>query len=83
MGVSLKTLSGDTVEASHAGVGYLAKILAIFHGGDMDLYCRKGHGFEGIEDSDAGMRIGGRIDDDAVESAVCLLDLIDDVAFMI
>ena len=49
----------------------------------MDLYCRKGHGLEGIEDSDAGMRIGGRIDDDAVESAVCLLDLIDDVAFMI
>ena len=53
MGVSLKTLSGDTVEASHAGVGYLAKILAIFHGGDTDD-CRKGHGLEGIEDGDAG-----------------------------
>ena len=83
MGVSLKTLSGDTLEASHAGVGYLAKILAIFHGGDMDLYCRKGHGLEGIEDGDAGMRIGSRIDDDAVKRAVCLLDLIDDLAFMI
>ena len=49
----------------------------------MDLYCRKGHGLEGIEDGDAGMRIGSRIDDDAVKRAVCLLDLIDDLAFMI
>lgn len=49
----------------------------------MDLHSRDGDGLEGIEDRHARMRISGRVDDDAVDLAVGLLDLVDDAALVV
>ena len=49
----------------------------------MDLHGRDGDGFERIEDRHARMCVGGRVDDDAVDLAVGLLDLVDDAALVV
>ena len=83
VGIPLQPLAGDGGEAGQAGVANLAEILAGLDGADMDLDGRDGDGLEGIEDCDAGVRVGGRVDDDAVDHAVGLLDLVDDVALVV
>lgn len=49
----------------------------------MDLDGGDGDGFEGVEDRHAGVRVGSRVDDDAVDLAVGLLDLVDDAALVV
>lgn len=49
----------------------------------MDLDGRDGDGLEGIEDRDARVRVGRRVDDDAVDLSVSLLDLVDDAALVV
>lgn len=49
----------------------------------MDLHSRDGDGLEGIEDRDARVRVSGRVDDDAVDLAIGLLDLVDDAALVV
>lgn len=49
----------------------------------MDLDGRDGDGLECVEDRDARVRVGRRVDDDAVDLAVGLLDLVDDAALVV
>ena len=44
----------------------------------MDLHRRKGHGLQRIQNGDAGVGIGGGVDDDAVEYPVSSLDRVHD-----
>ena len=83
MRVALQTLAGDGGEAGQAGVAYLAEVLAGLDGADVDLDGRDGDGLEGIEDRDARVRVGRRVDDDAVDLAVGFLDLVDDAALVV
>ena len=83
MGVALQALAGDGGEAGKAGVAYPAEVLAGLDGADVDLHSWDGDGLEGVENRDARVRVGRRIDDDAVDLAVSLLDLVDDAALMV
>ena len=49
----------------------------------MDLNGGDGDGFERVQDGYAGVRVGRRVDDDAVDLAVSLLDLVDDAALVV
>ena len=49
----------------------------------MDLDGGDGDGFESVQNGHAGVRVGGRVDDDAVDLAVGLLDLVDDAALVV
>lgn len=49
----------------------------------MDLNGGDGDGFEGVEDCHAGVCVSCRVDDDAVDLAVSLLDLVDDAALVV
>lgn len=49
----------------------------------MDLNGGDGDGFESVQDGHAGVRVSGRVDDDAVDLAVGLLDLVDDTALVV
>ena len=83
MGVALEAFAGDGGEAGQAGVAYLAEVLAGLDSADVDLHSRDGDGFKGIQDGHAGVRVGSRVDDDAVDLAVGLLDLVDDAALVV
>ena len=83
MCVALQPLAGDGGEAGQAGVANLAEVLADFDGADVDLDGGDGDGLEGVEDCDARVRVGGRVDDDAVDLTVSLLDLVDDAALVV
>lgn len=83
VGVALQALAGDGGEAGQAGVAYLAEVLARLYGADVDLHSRDGDGLECVEDRDACVRVGRRVDDDAVDLAVGLLDLVDDGALVV
>ena len=49
----------------------------------MDLHCGDGDGLERVQDGHAGVRIGRRVDDDAVDLAIGLLDFVDDAALVV
>lgn len=49
----------------------------------MDLDGGDGDGFEGVQDCHTRVRVGSRVDDDAVDLAVGLLDLVDDAALVV
>ena len=49
----------------------------------MDLDGGDGDGLERVEDRHARVRVGSRVDDDAVDLAVGLLDLVDDTALVV
>ena len=83
MGVALEAFAGDGGKAGQAGVAYLAEVLARLHGADVDLDGGDGDGLEGVQDRHAGVRVSCRVDDDAVDLAVCLLDLVDDAALVV
>ena len=83
MRIALQALAGDGGEAGQAGVAHLAEVLACLDGADVDLNGGDGDGLEGIEDRYARMRVSGRVDDDAVDLAVGLLDLVDDAALVV
>lgn len=83
MGVALEAFAGDGGEAGQAGVAYLAEVLAGLDGAYVDLHCGDGDGLEGVEDRHARMRVSCRVDDDAVDLAVGLLDLVDDAALVV
>ena len=83
MYVALQALAGDCGEAGQAGVAYLAEVLAGLDGADVDLDGGDGDGFEGVEDRHARMCVGRRVDDNAVDLAVGLLDLVDDAALVV
>ena len=61
----------------------MAEVLAGFDGADVDLDGGDGDGLEGVQDRNARVRVGCRIDDDAVDLAVGLLDLVDDAALVV
>ena len=83
MGVALQALAGDGGKAGKAGVAYLAEVLAGLDGADVDLDGGDGDGLEGIQDRNARVRVSCRVDDDAVDLAVGLLDLVDDAALVV
>ena len=83
MSVALQALAGDGGEAGQAGVAYLAEVLARLDGADVDLNGGDGDGFERVQDGYAGVSVGRRVDDDAVDLAVSLLDLVDDAALVV
>ena len=83
MGVALEAFAGDGGEAGQACIAYLAEVLARLYGADVDLDGRDGDGLECVEDRDARVRVGRRVDDDAVDVAVSLLDLVDDTALVV
>ena len=83
MGIPLQAFAGDGGEAGQAGVAYLAEVLARLYGADVHLDGRDGDGLEGVKDCHARMCVGGRVDDDAVDPAVGLLNLVDDVALVV
>ena len=83
VGVALEAFAGDGGEAGQARVAHLAEVLAGLDGTDMDLDGRDGDGLEGVQDRHARVRVGGRVDDDAVDLAVGLLDLVDDTALVV
>ena len=83
MGVALQALAGDGGEAGQTCVAHLAEVLAGLDGADVDLDVRDGDGLEGVEDRDARVRVGRRVDDDAVDLAVGFLDLVDDAALVV
>ena len=49
----------------------------------MDLNGGDGDGLERVQDGHAGVRIGRRVDDDAVDLAIGLLDFVDDAALVV
>ena len=83
MSVALQPLSGNGGEAGEAGVAYLTEVLAGLDGADVDLDGGDGDGLEGVEDRDARVRVCRGVDDDAVNLAVGLLDLVDDAALVV
>lgn len=83
VGIALQALAGDGGEAGQTGVAHLAEVLAGLDGADVDLDGGDGDGLEGVQDRHAGVRVGRRIDDDAVDLAVGLLDLVDDAALVV
>ena len=83
MGVALEAFAGDGGKAGQAGVAYLAEVLARLDGTDVDLHRGDGDGLEGVQDGNAGVRVGCRVDHNAVDLAVCLLDLVDDAALVV
>ena len=80
--IPLEALAGDGGEAGQAGVAHLAEVLARLDGANVDLNGGDGDGFKRVQDGHAGVRVGSRVDDDAVYLAVCLLDLVDDAALV-
>ena len=83
MGVPLEAFAGDGGKTGQAGVAYLAEVLARLDGTDVDLDGGDCDGLEGVQDRHAGVRVSRRVDDDAVDLAVCLLDLVDDAALVV
>ena len=83
MGVAPEAFAGDGGKACQTGVAYLAEVLALLDGTDVDLHSGDGDGLEGVQDRHARVRVSCRVDDDAVDLAVCLLDLVDDAALVV
>ena len=83
MGVALEAFAGDGGKAGQAGVAYVAEVLACLDGTDVDLDGGDGDGLEGVQDRHARVRVSRRVDDDAVDLAVGLLDLADDAALVV
>lgn len=83
VGISLQALAGDGGEAGQARIAHLAEVFARLYGADVYLDGRDGDGLEGVEDRDARVRVSRRVDDDAVDLAVGLLDLVDDAALVV
>lgn len=81
--IALQALAGDGGEAGQAGVAHLAEVFAGLDGADVDLDGRDGDGFERVQDGYAGVRVSRRVDDDAVDLAVSLLDFVDDAALVV
>lgn len=81
--VALQALAGDGGEAGQACVAYLAEVLAGLDGADVDLNGGDADGFERVQDGHARMCVGRRVDDDAVDLAISLLDLVDDAALVV
>lgn len=81
--IALQALAGDGGEAGQACVAYLAEVFARLDGADVDLNGGDGDGFERVQDGHAGVRVGSRVDDDAVDLAVGLLNLVDDAALVV
>ena len=81
--IALEAFSGDGGEAGQARVAHLAEVLARLDSANVDLDGGDGDGLEGVQDRYAGMRVGCRVDDDAVDFAVDLLDLVDDTALVV
>ena len=83
VGVTLEALAGDGSKTGQAGIAYLAEVLARLDGTDVDLDGGDGDGLEGVQDRYARVRVSRWVDDDTVDLAVCLLDLVDDAALVV
>lgn len=83
MRIPLQALAGDGGKASQARIAHLAEVFAGLDGADVNLNGGDGDGLEGVQDGYAGVRVGRRVDDDAVDLAVGFLDLVDDAALVV
>ena len=70
VGVALQALSGDGGEAGQTGVAHLAEVFAGLDCANVDLHSRDGDGFERVQDGHACVRVGGRVDGDAVDLGI-------------
>jgi hypothetical protein len=61
----------------------MAERLTTVYIGQVYLHCRQGYGLESIQYGYGGMGIGGRIDNDAVEFPIGLLDPIHQDPFVV
>ena len=81
--IALDTCTTDRLFTIHAGIGYLPKGFSLGHIRDVYLHGRNADGFQRVQNGDAGVGIGGRIDDDAIIFAVRTLNLIHETTFVI
>ncbi len=65
--------SGDLRQGDTRNKGFVAKLLALMNVGEVYFDSRKRDGGDRITDSDARMRIPGRINNDPVEPSLCFL----------
>jgi len=77
------TAALDRGYAGGADIRAPAELFAAVGVGEMDLYRRQSHRFEGVEEGDTAMGVGAGVDDDPINSVVGALDGIDKVAFMV
>ncbi len=73
----------ECLAAGHARVGDLAERLPCGNVAEMDFDGGQGDGFQRVQYGDGRVGVGGRIDDDAVEFAQCLLNPIDENALVV
>ena len=83
MGVACQALAGYACKAGHPCIRYLPERLALLNCRDVDLDRRDGDRLERVEDRDARMGVGRRVDNDAVHPAISLLDPVDDRALVV
>ena len=70
----------DTSGGDHGGV---AKVLAGGHVAQMDLYDWCADGSDGVKQSDTGVGVGCRIEDDAIVTGCCVLKTVYQCALMV
>ena len=81
--VALKASSGDLGDAGFFGVADVTVRFARGDVADVDFDGRNADGAQGVGDGDAGVGVGGRVDDDAVARSQRLLDTVDDRALVV
>ena len=82
-GVACKTFAADDLFGVERDKGAAAELFAGVDVGEVHLDGGEPHGFQGVEDGDGGVGVGGGVEDDAVGGAVGALDLRDDVSFAV
>lgn len=84
LAVAVKALAHDGRDAGGADEAPLAEILARGDVGDVHLDRRNADGLERVEQGDAGVCIGGGVEDDAVCTVIIrLLDGVDELALVV
>lgn len=75
--------SGDLRQCDTRYKGFVAELLALMNIGEVHFYGRKRDGGDRIANSHTRMRIPGRINNDSVETPLCLLYPCHQLAFKI
>ena len=73
----------DGFDAGKPCIGDLPERLSGIHIGMMDFHSRYGNRLQSFEKGAGGVGLGGRIDDDAVYTSVCPLDLVHQITLVI
>ena len=72
--VARKAVPGEGLAAGQADIGHLPEVLPPGDVGQVDLHRREPHCFQRVQESHAGVGVGGGVDDDAVHFAAGALD---------